>query len=153
MKPKRLRCLFPNLPHRKSTFLFCPGEKILDQIETICSQQDKFGNGTKTIWFRFQNNIGTFVLSFLTFPTIYKYWWLMPLYWIFISHAILMTAWLLGWCRLDVDLELFFALEQNWWVCFRVKVSRWIVPFSPMGIGSADTSQPPKGEICMDKSH
>jgi hypothetical protein len=51
---------------RKSTFFFGPGEKILDQIETICSQQDKFGNDTKTFWFRFQNDIGTFVLSFLT---------------------------------------------------------------------------------------
>jgi hypothetical protein len=44
-----------------------PGEQILDQIETICSQPDKFGNDTKTFWFRFQKDIGTFVLSFLTF--------------------------------------------------------------------------------------
>ncbi len=66
MKPKRVS-LFPNLIHRKSTFLFGPGEQILDQIETICSQQDKFGNDTKTFWFRFQNDVGTFVLSFLTF--------------------------------------------------------------------------------------
>ncbi len=35
----------------------------------------------------------------------------------------------------------------------RVKVSRGIEPFSPMEIDSADTSQPPNGEICMDKSH
>ncbi len=35
----------------------------------------------------------------------------------------------------------------------RVKVSRVIVPFSPMGIDSADNSQPPNVEICMDKSH
>ncbi len=33
-----------NLPHQKSTFLFGPGEQILDKVETICSQQDKFGN-------------------------------------------------------------------------------------------------------------
>ncbi len=33
-----------------------------------------------------------------------------------------------------------------------VKVSRGIEPFSPMEIDSADTSQPPNGEICMDKS-
>ncbi len=65
MKPKRLS-LFPNLRHRKNTFLFSPGQQILDQIETICSQQDKFGNYTKTFWFRIQNDIGTFVLSFLT---------------------------------------------------------------------------------------
>ncbi len=65
MKPKRL-ILFPNLPHRKSTFLFGPGEQILDQIVTISSQQVKFGSDTKTFRFRFQNDIGTFVLSFLT---------------------------------------------------------------------------------------
>jgi hypothetical protein len=34
-----------------------------------------------------------------------------------------------------------------------VKVSRGIEQFSPIGINSADTSQPPNGEICMDKSH
>ncbi len=66
MKPKHLS-LFPNLPRRKSTFLFGPGEQILDQIETICSQQDKFRNTIKLFWFRFQNHIRTFVLSFLTF--------------------------------------------------------------------------------------
>ncbi len=65
MKPKQ-PSLFPNLPHRKSTFLFGLGEQILDRIEKICVQQDKFGNDTKTFWFRFQNDIGTFVLSFLT---------------------------------------------------------------------------------------
>jgi hypothetical protein len=27
------------------------------------------------------------------------------------------------------------------------------MPFSPMGIDSADTSQPPNGKIRMDKSH
>ncbi len=52
--------LFPNLPHRKRSCLFGPGEQILGQIETICSQQDKFGNDTKTFWFRFQNDIGMF---------------------------------------------------------------------------------------------
>jgi hypothetical protein len=65
MKPKRLS-LFPNLSHLKSTFLFGTGEQILDQIKTIYFQQDKFGNDTKTFWFRFQNDIETFVLSFLT---------------------------------------------------------------------------------------
>ncbi len=35
----------------------------------------------------------------------------------------------------------------------RVIVSRGIEPFSPMGIDIADTSQPPNGEIGMDKSH
>jgi hypothetical protein len=28
---------------------------------------DKFGNNIKPFWFRFQNNIGTFVLSFFVF--------------------------------------------------------------------------------------
>jgi hypothetical protein len=58
-----------------------------------------------------------------------KYWWLVPLYWLFISHTILMMIFcrahtvehmynilpgiLLGGFRLDVDLELVFALEQN----------------------------------------
>jgi hypothetical protein len=65
MIPKRLS-LYPNQSHRKSTFLFGAGEQILDPIETICSKQDKFGNNTKTFLFRFQNDIGTFVLSFLT---------------------------------------------------------------------------------------
>jgi hypothetical protein len=57
---------FPNLPHRKRSCLFCPGEQILDQIETICFQQGEFGNDTKRFWFRFQNVIGTLVLPFLT---------------------------------------------------------------------------------------
>jgi hypothetical protein len=47
-----------------------------------------------------------------------KYWWLVPLYWIFISHTILIHtvvvqyfAWdLAGGCRLDVDLELVFCI-------------------------------------------
>ncbi len=38
-------------------------------------------------------------------------------------------------------------------IVVRVKVSSGIEPFSPMEIDSADTSQPPHGEICMDKSH
>ncbi len=38
-------------------------------------------------------------------------------------------------------------------IVIRVKVSRGIEPFSPMKIDSADASQPPNGEICMDKSH
>jgi hypothetical protein len=65
MKLKRLSS-FPNLPHRKRSFLFGPGEQILDHIETIRYQQDKIGNDTKTFRFCFQNDIGTFVLSFIT---------------------------------------------------------------------------------------
>jgi hypothetical protein len=37
-------------------------------------------------------------------------------------------------------------------IVVRVKVSRGIVSFSQMGTDSADTSQPPNGEICKDKS-
>jgi hypothetical protein len=48
------------------SFLFCPGELILDKIETICFQQEKFGNETNTFWFRFQNDIG----KFLTLPVV-----------------------------------------------------------------------------------
>ncbi len=35
-------------------------------METICSQQEKVENDTKTFWFRFQNDIVMFVLSFLS---------------------------------------------------------------------------------------
>jgi hypothetical protein len=38
-------------------------------------------------------------------------------------------------------------------IVVRVKGSRGIESFSPMKIDSADTSQPPNGDICMDKSH
>ncbi len=65
MKPKLLS-MFSNLVRRKSTFLFNPGEQILVLIKTICSLQDKFGNDFKTFWFRFQNDIGTLLLPFLT---------------------------------------------------------------------------------------
>ncbi len=34
-------------------------------------------------------------------------------------------------------------------IVVRVKVSRGIVPFCPMGIDSADTGQPPNGEIML----
>ncbi len=33
-------------------------------------------------------------------------------------------------------------------IVVRVKVSRGIGPFSPMGIDSANTNQPSNGEIC-----
>jgi hypothetical protein len=38
-------------------------------------------------------------------------------------------------------------------IAVRVKVSRGIKPFSLIEIDSADTSQPPNGEIHMDESH
>ncbi len=38
-------------------------------------------------------------------------------------------------------------------IVVRVKVSRGFEPFSPMEINRAETSLPPNGEICMDKSH
>ncbi len=38
-------------------------------------------------------------------------------------------------------------------IVVRVKVSRGIMPFSPLGIDSADTNHPSNREICMGKSH
>jgi hypothetical protein len=38
-------------------------------------------------------------------------------------------------------------------IVVRGKVSRGIVPFSPLEIDSADTNQPSNGEIYKDKSH
>jgi hypothetical protein len=38
-------------------------------------------------------------------------------------------------------------------ILVRVKVSRGIAPYYPMGINSPDSSQPPNGEISLDKSH
>jgi hypothetical protein len=66
------------------------------------------------------------------------------------SNFCLGVAW---WCGRDVVWRLVL-----FWVCIdvivvRVKVSRGIEPFSPMEIDSADTSQPPNWEICMDQSH
>jgi hypothetical protein len=46
----------------------------------------------------------------------------------------------LFWCFIDM-------------IVVRVKVSRGIVSFSPKGIDSADTCQPPNGVTCMDISH
>jgi hypothetical protein len=37
-------------------------------------------------------------------------------------------------------------------IVVRVKVNRGFEPLSPMGIDSADTSQPPNVQICIDKS-
>ncbi len=56
----------PESAPSKKSFLFGPGEQILDQIATICSQQDKFKDDTKLFLLPFQNNFGTFALSFLT---------------------------------------------------------------------------------------
>jgi hypothetical protein len=53
--------------------LFCPGQQTLDKIETICFQQEKFGNITKTFLFLFQNDIGTFVLLFFDITSIGKW--------------------------------------------------------------------------------
>ncbi len=76
--------LVPESAPSKEHILFGPGEQILDQMETICSLEDKFGNDTcsdtdstltmyrllssavqyQMFWFRFQNDIGMFVLCF-----------------------------------------------------------------------------------------
>ena len=58
---------FPNLPHRKRSCLFGPEAQNLNQIETICYHlstrpiRERYQKG----WFRFQNDIGAFVLWFL----------------------------------------------------------------------------------------
>jgi hypothetical protein len=58
---------FPEVVLSKDILSIWPRRaEILDNIETTCFQLEKFGNDTKMFWFRFQNNIGTFVLSFLT---------------------------------------------------------------------------------------
>ncbi len=49
-------------------------------------------------------------------------------------------SWFLHWSNIDE-----FVL--------RLKSVDELCHFTPMGIGIADTSQPPKGDICMDKSH
>ncbi len=51
----------------------------------------------------------------------------------------------------DVDACLFWSCIDV--IVSRVKVSIGIVPFSPIGIDSANTNQPSNGEIFMDKSH
>jgi hypothetical protein len=66
----------------------------------------------------------------------------------------LLGVWL-GGCRLDVD---FRSLFLHWsrideFVLRLIKSVDELCHFTPMGIGIADTSQPPKGDICMDKSH
>jgi hypothetical protein len=90
-----------------------------------------------------------------------------PLYWIFISHTILMmifcrahtvvhTIFCFGSCLVGVGLMWTWGLFLHW-----SRIDEFVLGLKsvdelchspPMGIGSADTSQPPKGEICMDKS-
>jgi hypothetical protein len=53
-------------PIERSHFYLIQGEEILVQIKTICTLLDQFGNDSKKSWFVFQNDIGTFLLSFLT---------------------------------------------------------------------------------------
>jgi hypothetical protein len=67
MKQKTIE-FFSEFVLSKVILSILPGEQILDKTETICFQQEKFGNDTKKFWFRFQNDIGTFVLPFLTLP-------------------------------------------------------------------------------------
>ena len=98
----------------------------------------------------------------------YKYWWLMPLYWFFISHTRLMmvfcrahtvvhTIFCLGSCLVGVGLMWTWSLFLHWSrideFVFGLKSVDELCQSPPMGISSADTSQPPKREICMDKSH
>jgi hypothetical protein len=92
----------------------------------------------------------------------------MPLYWIFISHTILMmvfciahtvahTIFCLGFCLVDVGLMRTWSLFLPWSRIYEFVLGLKLVDklcHSPTsGFGSANTSLPPKGEICMDKSH
>jgi hypothetical protein len=69
MKPKCLS--FPSriCPIERDHVYLVSGEQILDQIETICSEQGKFGIDTKTFRFLCQNDIGT-----LSFHYFWQYW-------------------------------------------------------------------------------
>ena len=171
MNPKRLS-LFPNLPHRKSTFLFGPESRFWTKSKQ--SVLNKTNSGTIPTHSGFVSNTISERLSFrfwhfplLWLTTIYKYWWLMPLYWIFISFTILMmvfcwahivvhTIFYLGFCLVGVGLMWIWSSFLHWSrideFVFGLKSVDDLCHFPPMGIGSADTSQPPKGEICMDNS-
>ena len=51
-----------------------------------------------------------------------------------------------------MPLSWFYGLEACF--CIGVELISLNCAILPLvGFGSADTSQPPKGEICMDKSH
>jgi hypothetical protein len=66
MKQKTIE-FFPEFVLSKVILSILPRRAgFLDKIETISFQQEKFGNDTKKFWFCFQNDIGTFVLPFLT---------------------------------------------------------------------------------------
>ncbi len=81
------------------------------------------------------------------------FFYLTDWYW---DEYILHTLILLGGCMVvwtwsGLEAFLFWSCIDT--IVVRVKVSRGIVPFFPMGIDSADTSQPLIGEACIDKSH
>ncbi len=98
--------------------------------------------------------------------TVLNIWWPMPLFLIYYysqigtvpywDEYILHTVILLGGCMV---VWTWSGLEAClFWSCIdvivvRVKVSRGIEPFSPMGIDSADTSQPPNGAVLWNRNY
>jgi hypothetical protein len=71
------------------------------------------------------------------------------------AHTIVHTVFCLGLRLVGVGLMWTWSLFLHWsrieeFVIYIGSVDE-LCHSPPMGIGSADTSQPPKGEICMDK--
>jgi hypothetical protein len=73
------------------------------------------------------------------------------------AHTVVHTIFCLGFCLVGVGLMWTWNLFLNW-----NRIDEFVLGLksvdelchSPlMGIGSADNSQPLRGEICMDKSH
>jgi hypothetical protein len=73
------------------------------------------------------------------------------------AHTVVHTIFCLGSCMVGVGLMWTWSLFFHW-----SRIDEFVLGLKsvdelchspPMGISSADTSQPPKGEICMDKSH
>ncbi len=102
-----------------------------------------------------------FCQSSLMFIFFFNIWWPMPLFFIYYFTDGIETS---AFCIQYLCLRVAGGVDERQsgsllvWSCIdviviRVKVSRGIEPFSPMGIDSADTRQSPNGEICMDKSH
>ncbi len=90
----------------------------------------------------------------------FNIWWPMPLFWIFFISQIcneirtfyiqlfcLGIAWLCG-PEVVWRLACFGAAVTCLWLGLKSACAIFL-----MGIDSADTNQPPNGEICMDKSH
>jgi hypothetical protein len=65
MKPKCLSFIPKSAPSKEIMSIWYRRTDSGPNRNNLHSQQDKFGNDIKSFWFRFQNDIGKFVLSFL----------------------------------------------------------------------------------------